>query len=64
MHPEVEHIGPGACPICGMDLEPKFVDVTADADETQFIDMKRRFWIGVLLSVPLLLLAMGPMIGL
>lgn len=64
MHPEVEQIGPGACPICGMDLEPKFLDVTADTDETQFLDMKRRFWVGVILSVPLLVLAMGPMIGL
>lgn len=64
MHPEVEQVGPGACPICGMDLEPKFVQVSDDADDQQLIDMRRRFWVGVLLSIPLLLLAMGPMIGL
>ena len=64
MHPEVEQVGPGACPICGMDLEPKFVDVADDSDEQQFADMKRRFWVGVVLSVPLLVLAMGPMVGL
>ena len=64
MHPEVEQVGPGACPICGMDLEPKFVDAADDADERQFLDMKRRFWVGVALSVPLLVLAMGPMVGL
>lgn len=64
MHPEVEQVGPGSCPICGMDLEPKFVDVADDSDEQQFADMKRRLWVGVVLSVPLLVLAMGPMVGL
>ena len=64
MHPEVEQIGPGDCPICGMDLEQKVVDGSADDEEKQYADMKRRFWIGVALSFPLLVLAMGPMIGL
>lgn len=64
MHPEVEQVGPGDCPICGMDLEPKFVDPTSSGDEAQYNDMKRRFWIGVALSVPLLILSMGPMVGL
>ncbi len=63
MHPEVEQVGPGACPICGMDLEPKFVNATSDENESQFLDMKRRFWVGVTLSAPLLILAMGPMVG-
>ena len=64
MDPEIEQVGPGACPICGMDLEPKFVDAAgSDADDAQRSDMKRRFWVGVVLSVPLLVLAMGPMIG-
>ncbi|QDU89225.1 Silver exporting P-type ATPase [Pirellulimonas nuda] len=65
MHPEVEQIGPGSCPKCGMDLEPKSVsrevDQHADAAEA---DMARRFWIGAALSLPLLTLTMGPMIGL
>lgn len=64
MHLEIEQLGPGACPICGMDLEPKYVDASDDSDEIQFRDMSRRFWIGVGLSVPLLILTMGPMIGL
>lgn len=64
MHPEIEQIGPGDCPICGMDLEPKVVDLTADEDDGQVADMQRRFWVGVALSLPLLLIAMGPMIGL
>lgn len=64
MHPEIEQAGPGDCPICGMDLEPKFVDIADEGDEQQYRDMKRRFWVGVVLSVPLLILAMGPMVGL
>jgi P-type Cu+ transporter len=64
MHPEVEQIGPGDCPICGMDLEQKVVDGSAHGEEKQYADMNRRFWIGVALSFPLLVLAMGPMIGL
>lgn len=64
MHLEVEQVGPGACPFCGMDLEPKFVNADAGSDESQWHDMKRRFWVGVALSVPLLVLAMGPMLGL
>jgi len=63
MHPEVEQVGPGDCPICGMDLEPKFASVDDREDDSQYTDMKRRFWIGVVLSVPLLALTMGPMIG-
>lgn len=64
MHPEIEQVGPGDCPICGMDLEPKFVDMADDGDDEQYADMKRRFWVGVVLSVPLLVIAMGPMVGL
>ena len=64
MHPEIEQVGPGDCPICGMDLEPKFVDLAEHGDDEQYADMKRRFWVGVVLSVPLLVIAMGPMIGL
>ena len=64
MHPEVEQVGPGDCPVCGMDLEPKDVDMANDGDDEQYHNMQRRFWLGVVLSVPLLVLAMGPMIGL
>ncbi|WP_242632234.1 heavy metal translocating P-type ATPase [Rubripirellula amarantea] len=63
MHPEIEQVGPGDCPICGMDLEPKLVDMSGPEDDEQYSDMKRRFWIGAALSIPLLVIAMGPMIG-
>lgn len=63
MHPEVEQLGPGSCPQCGMDLEPKSVS-RSEQDDGAEADMSRRFWIGAVLSLPLLLLAMGPMFGL
>ncbi|EMI21823.1 heavy metal translocating P-type ATPase [Rhodopirellula maiorica SM1] len=47
-----------------MDLEPKFVDMADHGDDEQYADMKLRFWVGVVLSVPLLVIAMGPMLGL
>ncbi len=56
MHPEIEQIGPGDCPICGMALEPK--GVSAEEDKTELIDMTRRFWICSFLSFPTLLLVM------
>lgn len=65
MHPQVEQEGPGDCPICGMALEPKTVAVRGAEDEPdhELIDMTRRFWIGVALGLPILLLAMAPMVG-
>lgn len=58
MHPEIRQNGPGACPICGMALEP--VIVTADTGPSaELRDMTRRFWFGVALSVPVLVLGMG-----
>src|SRR5262245_10272675 len=50
MHPEVRQIGPGACPICGMALEPEIA--TADTGPNpELADMTRRFWIGLALTV-------------
>ncbi|MBI3620748.1 MAG: heavy metal translocating P-type ATPase [Nitrospirae bacterium] len=57
MHPEIVRAEPGACPICGMALEPRTVTVTEEANP-ELIDMTRRFWVGVALSLPLLALAM------
>jgi P-type Cu+ transporter len=58
MHPEIQQVGPGSCPICGMALEP--MEVTAEAPPNEeLIDFSRRFWIGVALTVPILLLEMG-----
>src|SRR5690606_40452429 len=51
MHPEVRQDHPGACPICGMALEP--AQVTAEAGPSpELIDMTRRFWIGLALAIP------------
>ncbi|HEX7965888.1 MAG TPA: copper-translocating P-type ATPase [Gammaproteobacteria bacterium] len=58
MHPEVVQQGPGTCPICGMALEPKIVRAEQGADP-ELKDMTRRFWLGVALSLPLLVLSMG-----
>ena len=58
MHPEIRQVGPGACPICGMALEP--VLATADAGPNEeLIDMTRRFWVGLSLALPVFALEMG-----
>ena len=62
MHPEIEQQTPGSCPICGMDLEPKQISATDD-DDPELRMMTRRFVIAVVLSVPVLLIAMLPMLG-
>ncbi|OYX70947.1 MAG: copper-translocating P-type ATPase [Rhizobiales bacterium 32-66-11] len=58
MHPEIRQIGPGACPICGMALEPDLVTLD-DGPNAELIDMSRRFWIGLALTVPVFVLEMG-----
>jgi Cu+-exporting ATPase len=62
MHPEIEQIGPGMCPICGMALEPK-IATAAPEDDSELRDMTRRFWFATALALPVLLLAMLPMLG-
>ncbi len=58
MHPDVEQIGPGDCPECGMALEPK--EVSADeGPSAEYLDMRRRLRIGAVLAAPLVVLAMG-----
>ena len=61
MHPEILRDGPGDCPICGMALEPRVVSLEAEANP-ELIDMTRRFWIGAVLTLPLVVLAMGHML--
>ena len=61
MHPEIVRAEPGSCPICGMALEPRTVTL-AEEENPELRDMTRRFWIGVVLTVPLLAIAMGSMI--
>jgi Cu+-exporting ATPase len=66
MHPEIRHQGPGNCPICGMALEP--LEVTAEAAPNHELhDMTRRFWVGLVLALPVFILEMGghiPALGL
>jgi Cu+-exporting ATPase len=58
MHPEIRQVGPGSCPICGMALEPLLA--TADAGPNpELLDMTRRFWIGLALALPVVVLEMG-----
>ena len=60
MHPEVQQIGPGACPKCGMALEP--MDAAASEDTSELNDMSRRFWASLALSLPLLFITMSEFI--
>lgn len=62
MHPEIEQIGPGDCPKCGMALEPKTFDPNAPADDTELRDMTRRFWIATAFALPVFVIAMGDML--
>ena len=58
MHPQIRQIGPGACPICGMALEPEIVSLDSGSNP-ELADMSRRFWIGLTLAIPVLILEMG-----
>ena len=58
MHPEVRQIGPGSCPICGMALEPLLV-TSETGPNPELVDMTRRFWIGLGLALPVVVLEMG-----
>jgi len=58
MHPEIRQIGPGACPICGMALEPE-VASSDTGPNPELVDMTRRFWIGLALTLPVFVLEMG-----
>jgi Cu+-exporting ATPase len=61
MHPEIVRDQPGSCPICGMALEPRTVTAVQEEDDSELHSMQRRFWVGVALSVPLLVLSMAVM---
>ena len=60
MHPEVQQIGPGTCPKCGMALEP--MDAVAEEDTSELRDMTQRFWVSLILSLPLLFITMSEFI--
>jgi Cu+-exporting ATPase len=62
MHPEIVKDGPGDCPICGMALEPMVASLD-DGPNPELVDFTRRLWVSALLSIPVLVLAMGGMVG-
>src|SRR4051794_34800521 len=61
MHPEVVQKGPGACPKCGMALEP-MQPTAEEAPDPELVDMQRRFWVGAALALPVFLIAMAGLI--
>ena len=58
MHPQIRQVGPGSCPICGMALEPEVASLDT-APNPELADMTRRFWVGLVLALPPVVLEMG-----
>lgn len=58
MHPEIRQVGPGSCPICGMALEPEMASAETGPNP-ELVDFTRRFWIGLVLTLPVFILEMG-----
>ena len=63
MHPEIIQDEPGSCPKCGMALEPMTVTIEEE-ENPELVDMSRRFWVSAVISIPLVILAMGGVVGL
>ena len=63
MHPEIRSPKPGSCPKCGMALVPIAGTGPAETDDAELRDLTHRMWIGIALSIPLVVLAMSPMVG-
>ena len=63
MHAEVRQTRPGSCPICGMGLELESAAMADDGPNPELLDFTRRFWVGAVLTVPLLAFTMGPYVG-
>lgn len=64
MHPQVRQVKMGSCPICGMGLELESASMVEDDPNPELVDFTRRFWVGAILTIPLLILTMGPFVGL
>ena len=58
MHPEIRQVGPGSCPKCGMALEPEMP--SEQVDDSELMAVRRKFWIALALTVPVVILAMTP----
>ena len=63
MHPQVRQVEHGSCPICGMGLELETGVPMDDGPNPELVDFTRRFWVGTVLTIPLLILTMGPYLG-
>src|SRR5688500_16838321 len=61
MHPEIVRDAPGSCPICGMALEPVTVSLD-DEENPELVDMNRRFWVSLLLTIPVFAIGMSDLI--
>jgi Cu+-exporting ATPase len=64
MHPQVRQTTPGSCPICGMALELESAAMVEEGPNPELVDFTHRLWIGAVLTIPLLVLTMGPYLGL
>ncbi|WP_171052552.1 copper-transporting P-type ATPase [Ruegeria sediminis] len=64
MHPQVRQTHPGSCPLCGMGLELESATMADDTPNPELVDFTRRLWVGAVLTLPLLVLTMGPFLGL
>ncbi|MEQ5803364.1 cadmium-translocating P-type ATPase [Halomonas sp. H10-9-1] len=64
MHPEVRQVEHGACPLCGMGLELESAAVDDEGPNPELVDFTRRFWVAAVLTIPVLVLAMSPYLGL
>ena len=59
MHPQIEQEQPGNCPICGMTLEPKTIGAEDEEEQKEICSLSRKFWSALILTIPVLLIAMG-----
>ena len=59
MHPQIEQEQPGNCPICGMTLEPKTIGAGDEEEQKEICSLSRKFWSALILTIPVLLIAMG-----
>jgi Cu+-exporting ATPase len=59
MHPEIEQDRPGNCPKCGMTLEPKTAGVESEEEQNEIASLSRKFWVALVLTIPVLVIAMG-----